>query len=168
MCFPKKSLLKPLFLQCFLGARFLGQVVKKGKFWTPTQKRRKFSLITEKLIFEYVLFFLFFFSFFVFFFGFFCFVFFFGVSFGGLKGHVRWPEGPPHLALNPPYLFFCFCFVFVFLFFFGVFLLGGFKGQVRWPEGPPHLALNPPYLFVVFLFSWLLFVFFLVPFLSLL
>ena len=42
MCFPKKSLLKPLFLLCFLGARFLGQVVKKGKFWTPTQKRRKF------------------------------------------------------------------------------------------------------------------------------
>ena len=33
----------------------------------------------------------------------------------GFKGQVRWPEGPPHLALNPPYLFsvfcvFCFCF----------------------------------------------------------
>ena len=39
--------------------------------------------------------------------------------FGGLKGQVRWPEGPPHLALNPPY-FICFCFFvfFCFLFFF--------------------------------------------------
>ena len=25
------------------------------------------------------------------------------------KGQVRWPEGPPHFALDPPYLFF-FCF----------------------------------------------------------
>ena len=24
---------------------------------------------------------------------------------GGFKGHVRWPTRPPHLALNPPYLF---------------------------------------------------------------
>ena len=71
---------------------------------------------------------------------------------------MRWPKGPPHLALDPPYflifvfclllllllLFFCLFFeVFVFLFLF----FGGFKGQVRWPKGPPHLALNPPYLF---------------------
>ena len=28
---------------------------------------------------------------------------------------MRWPKGPPHLALNPPYLFF---FVFLFCFFF--------------------------------------------------
>ena len=28
---------------------------------------------------------------------------------------MRWPKGPPHLALNPPYLFFCF---FLFFFFF--------------------------------------------------
>ena len=27
---------------------------------------------------------------------------------------MRWPKGPPHLALNPPYLF---IFVFVFVFF---------------------------------------------------
>ena len=79
---------------------------------------------------------------------------------------MRWPEGPPHLALNPPYiclfvyLFICFCFVFVlfcfcFVFVFFVFVLvffGGFKGQVRWPEGPPHLALNPPYFSGVYLF----------------
>ena len=36
---------------------------------------------------------------------FFCFLFFFFFLFGGFKGQVRWPEGPPHLALNPPYLF---------------------------------------------------------------
>ena len=35
-----------------------------------------------------------------------CFFFYF-VHFGGLKGQVRWPEGPPLLALNPLY-FFCF------------------------------------------------------------
>ena len=60
--------------------------------------------------------------------------------FGGFKGQVRWPKGPPHLALNPPYFF-----VFVGFVFFG-----GFKGQVRWPKGPPHLALNPPYFLFVF------------------
>ena len=37
----------------------------------------------------------------LFFFVFF-FLFFF---FGGFKGQVRWPKGPPHLALNPPYYF---------------------------------------------------------------
>ena len=41
-----------------------------------------------------------------------CFVFVWGggacffVFFGGFEGQVRWPKGPPHLALNPPY-FFC-------------------------------------------------------------
>ena len=71
---------------------------------------------------------------------FFCFL----VFFGGFKGQVRWPEGPPHLALNPPYWFLFLCFYFVFS--------SGFKGQVRWPKGPPHLALNPPYLFFCFVF----------------
>ena len=33
---------------------------------------------------------------------------------------MRWPEGPPHLALNPPYLFFLFVF-FWFSFFLGSF-----------------------------------------------
>ena len=49
----------------------------------------------------------------------FCFVFFVGcffVFFGGFKGQARWPEGPPHLALNPPYLFFLFVFCLFFLF----------------------------------------------------
>ena len=87
---------------------------------------------------------------------------------------MRWPEGPPHLALNPPYLFFLLfgcCFFFFFLFFCFLFFVfcfcfcfcfffGGFKGQVRWPEGPPHLALNPPYfLFVFFFFVFFFFVF---------
>ena len=31
---------------------------------------------------------------------------------------MRWPEGPPHLALSPPYFVVCFvCFVFSFPFF---------------------------------------------------
>ena len=38
---------------------------------------------------------------------FFCFFLFF-LFFGGFKGQVRWPKGPPHLALNPPYYIFCF------------------------------------------------------------
>ena len=46
-----------------------------------------------------------------------CVVFFwfvFGLVFGGgFKGQVRWPKGPPQLALNPPYCFVlflaCFC-----------------------------------------------------------
>ena len=78
---------------------------------------------------------------------FFCFFVFFV---GGFKGQVRWPKGPPHLALNPPYFI---CFVFLFLFFscFLFVFFGGFKGQVRWPKGPPHLALNPPY-FICFIF----------------
>ena len=35
-------------------------------------------------------------------------LFLFGVFFGGFKGQVRWPEGPHHLALIPPYLLFIF------------------------------------------------------------
>ena len=102
-----------------------------------------------------------------------CFVFFFVFFvvflfcfFGGFKGQVRWPFGPPHLALNPPYFFVVFLF-FLFFSFFGLFFclffwvfvfFGGFKGQVRWPKGPPHLALNPSY-FIIFLFFCSLFLF---------
>ena len=147
----------------FLGARFLGQGVKKRQFLdTPSKKKRKFWLITEKLFFWYFCVFYFFFlgfSFFCFFLLFFWFCFVFFCFFWGFKGQVRWPEGPPHLALNPPYLFFLVLFLFLFCFVFCLFFLGGFKGQVRWPEGPPHLALNPPYFFIVwfcfcFLFSF--------------
>ena len=96
------------------------------------------------------------FVFLVFFCCFFCFVFFLFCFFGGFKGQVRWPKGPPHLALNPPY-FICFVFLFLFFLFFSLFFVcffGGFKGQVRWPKGPPHLALNPPY-FICFSFFFL-------------
>ena len=58
--------------------------------------------------------FFFFFRFsFLLFFSFFRFYYLFFVFFGGFKGQVRWPEGPPHLALNPLYLFFVsiFCFL---------------------------------------------------------
>ena len=68
----------------------------------------------------WMLLFCFFWVFFLFFFVvlfFVCFVF-----FGGFKGQVRWPEGPPHLALNPPY-FICFVFFFCFFLFFFVSLL---------------------------------------------
>ena len=41
------------------------------------------------------------FLFFLFFFVF-CFLFVFAFC-GVFKGQVRWPEGPPHLALNPPF-----------------------------------------------------------------
>ena len=60
---------------------------------------------------------------------FFCFLLLFFVCFcfvcflGGFTGQVRWPKGPPHLALSPPY-FICFVFLFVFVcfFFFVLFL----------------------------------------------
>ena len=81
---------------------------------------------------------------------FFWFVFFFCflIFFGGFKGQVRWPFGPPHLALNPPYLFclfllfgccffFVFCFLFLFLFLFFLEGLrvrwGGPSGHLTWP-----------------------------------
>ena len=55
--------------------------------------------MTEKLLFVIFCFFLSSFSllFFV------VFLYFFAFPFGGFKGQVRWPEGPPHLALNPPF-----------------------------------------------------------------
>ena len=87
--------------------------------------------------------FCFLFCFFSFFFVFLFVLFFCFVSFGGFKGQVRWPKGPPHLALNPPYFFgFCFLFVFflfLFLFCFCFFLeglrvrWGGPKGHLTWP-----------------------------------
>ena len=57
--------------------------------------------------------------------------------FGGFKGQVRWPKGPHHLALNPPYLF-CFLLFVLFggvLFFFEGLRVrrGGPKGRLTWP-----------------------------------
>ena len=48
---------------------------------------------------------------------FFCF-FFLVFLLGGFKGQVRWPEGPPHLALNPPYLFVFYLFFWLLFVFF--------------------------------------------------
>ena len=130
----------------FLGARFLDKVSKK-EILESQQEKWKNLTDNWKANFWYFCCFLggFVFScfFFLCFFLFLCFL-------GGFKGQVRWPEGPPHLALNPPYFF---------LFFLLVFF-GGFKGQARWPEGPPHSALNPPYLFLLFVFCFVFFVFF--------
>ena len=117
----QQNLPRPLFLLCFLGARFLGQGVKKGNFGHP-QKRKKMTENWKALFWYFCCFFVCsFFVVFLLFFGFLCF-------FGGFKGQVRWPEGPPHLALNPPYLF-LFCF-FAFVFYF-VFLDP--KGHLTWP-----------------------------------
>ena len=65
-----------------------------------------------------------------------CFGFWFWFFFWGFKGQVRWPKGPPHLALNPPYLLY---FVWFVLFLFVIFLQGlrvkwGCpKGDLTWP-----------------------------------
>ena len=47
-------------------------------------------------------------------FGLFVFLLVFLFLFGGFKDQVRWPKGPPHLALNPPYFLFFFVFLFGF------------------------------------------------------
>ena len=71
--------------------------------------------------FVFVIFFFFFSFLFLFCFCFCCFLFFCCfVSFGGFKGQVRWPKGPPHLALNPPYFLFLFFFFLFFCFFWRV------------------------------------------------
>ena len=80
---------------------FWAKLSKKGHFGHPPKKK--------KLIDNWKVHFGVFLCFFVF--------------FGGFKGQVKWPFGPPHLALNPPYCFFVFCCCYLFCF-------GGFKGQV--------------------------------------
>ena len=79
--------------------------------------RRATSLGPKPSLFAFFVFVLFLFCFcFVFVLFLFCFCFVFVLFlFGGFKGQVRWPKGPPHLALNPPYLFVffvAFCFLF--------------------------------------------------------
>ena len=121
ICFPKKSPEIPIFI-VFFGCALSGPRCQKREILKSHPKKGKILLITEKLLFGiFAVFFLgFFFSFFLFFclVFFVCFFFVFLVFFvGGFKGQVRWPKGPPHLALNPPYFFFCFCFLFFVLFF---------------------------------------------------
>ena len=108
ICFSKNALLKPLLLKGFLGARFLAQLSRKGNFEHPPKTKEKFDWKLKNFFWGYLCVFLDILFFFLFLF---CFLFFFG----GFKGQVRWPEGPPHLALNPPYLLLLllllFCFV---------------------------------------------------------
>ena len=92
-----------------LGVRvFWAKLSKKAILDTPP-KKKKIDWQLRSSFFGVFVFFTFSFIFFCFFC---CFLFFFG----GFKGQVRWPEGPPQLALNPPYLLFVFV-VFLFLFF---------------------------------------------------
>ena len=71
---------------------------------------------------------------------FFCFCCF--VFFGGFKGQVRWPKGPPHLALNPPYFLFvfCFCFFFCFAFFFAFLSLCFIDKKTCFPPKKGHFC----------------------------
>ena len=72
-------------------------------------------LVLVLLLFLFFLSLLFFVLVFVLFCFFFVVLFFCCFVFWRVKGQVRWPKGPPHLALNPPYFrFFCF-FFFAFL-----------------------------------------------------
>ena len=136
-CFWKIGVLKPLFFIVFWGCALSGPSCQKGIFGTPPQKR-KFRLIFEKLIFWYFLVCLLIFPFFFFLYLLFlCFCYFLLFYFWGFKGQVRWPEGLPHLALNPPFMFCFFCF------FFGGGLRvrwGGPKGHLTWPLSPPYFV----------------------------
>ena len=139
----KKGPETPIFI-VFFGCALSGPRCQKREILKSHPKKGKIWLITEKLFFGVFAFFLWllFLLFFIFLFGFFLFAFFFFVFLvffvGGFKGQVRWPKGPPHLALNPPYFFFCFCFLF-FVLFFLIFLeglrvrWGGPLGHLTWP-----------------------------------
>ena len=103
-CFGFLGLLQPLFLWCF------GPSCQKC-FLDKTKKTLKIS--SGMLSFSCFLS---------------CFSFFFCFCFlRGFKGQMKWPVGPPHLALNPPYLFW--------FFFFGGLRVrwGGPKGHLTWP-----------------------------------
>ena len=87
-----------------LGYAFFGPSCQKRKFWTPPNRE---WLITENSFFCFV----------------FC-LFFVGV----LKGQVRWPKGPPHLALHLPYFF-----VFSLVLFLNLFPLFAFNRRTSFP-----------------------------------
>ena len=115
----------PIFV-VFWGCAFSGPSCQKRQFLdTPPPKKKKILTDNWKALFwVFLCFFYIFFLFFCFFV--FCYLFFvvflflffvLFVLFGGFKGQMRWPKGPPHLALNPPYFCFCFCFFCSFPFF---------------------------------------------------
>ena len=64
------------------------------------------------------------------------------LCFGGFKSQVKWPEGPPHLALNPPYVFLFVWFfrcVFCSFVFFGGFGSGEVARNATSPGPKPSL-----------------------------
>ena len=97
----------PMFI-VFLGARLFRSSCQKREFLDTHQKRK----MTDNWKAFWGILVVFFFPFFLFclFFAFFCY------CFLGFKGQMRWPEGPPHLALNPPFVI-CLFFWFSFSFF---------------------------------------------------
>ena len=100
---------EPLFYSVF-GARFWAKLSKRiFDFWTEAKKT---EILTDNWKANYWVFIVFLvflqnFCFSVCVCSCFCFAFAFAF-FWGFEGQARWPEGPPHFALNPPYLF---CFV---------------------------------------------------------
>ena len=127
LLFQKKGPETPIFI-VFFGFRLFGRRCQKREILKSHPKKRKNWLITEKLFFGIFAVFLgglLFFLVFLFFFVFLVFCFFLG----GFKGQVRWPEGPPHLALNPPHFFGFFLFFLEGLRVRG----GGPKGHLTWP-----------------------------------
>ena len=153
LLFKKKGPETPIFI-LFFGCALFGPSCQKREILDTHPKKKK--IFTDNWKAHFWVFFVFscFFSFF-FLFLFFCLFCFFCVFLEGLR--VMWggPEGPPHLALNPPYLFFV---LFLFCFFF----VG--SGEVA----RRATSLGPkPSLFVFFCLFSFGFVFFLVHFLSL-
>ena len=88
---------------------------------------------------------------------------------------MRWPKGPPHLALNPPYLFFCYFWFFCFFLFPLPFLYLLFNRKTCFPPKKGNFCLficvslcfsfalfgPPPFFPFSFFVSLLLFSFFL-------
>ena len=121
--FQKKGLETPIFI-VFLGCALFGPSCQKREILDTHPKRKKIFTDNWKAHFwVFFIFSCFFLSFFCSFFVFFWFVVFLCFFLEGLR--VMWggPKGPPHLALNPPYLFCFVCFVFVFFCFFLFFFL---------------------------------------------
>ena len=90
----------PYFYSVLWVRVFWAKLSKKAIFGPPLPPQKKKILTDNWKAFLFLVFLCFF-----------CLVFFWGGFFGffvafflgGFKGQVRWPEGPPHLALNPPY-----------------------------------------------------------------
>ena len=117
----------PPFLQCFGVRAFWAKLSKEGNV-DPTPKKENLTDNWKAQFWE-------------------CYVFsFLFLFFWGFKGQVRWPKGPPHLALNPPYLIFSFFFggggggflfegflVFCFFFFVCFGVVFGFRTKTCFP-----------------------------------